>query len=87
MRDPDELVGPQPSRARWVAPGDSWELDTPELMKYYVKGGKNRNGMHGYILSNASWDPYPMSNDLEAFTNALANMDIGIMLRAGRFRQ
>jgi histidine ammonia-lyase len=68
-----------------VSPQDSWELNTPEMLKYYVKGGKNSNGKHGFIFSNANWDPYPLSNDLEAFTIALANMDIGIMLRAERF--
>jgi histidine ammonia-lyase len=55
------------------------------MLKYYVRGGKNSNGKHGFIFSNANWDPYPLSNDLEAFTIALANMDIGIMLRAERF--
>jgi histidine ammonia-lyase len=55
------------------------------MLKYYVKGGKNSNGKHGFIFSNANWDPYPLSNDLEAFTIALANMDIAIMLRAERF--
>jgi len=68
-----------------VSPQDSWELNTPEMLKYYVKGGKNSNGKHGFIFSNANWDPYPLSNDLEAFTIALANMDIAIMLRAERF--
>jgi histidine ammonia-lyase len=55
------------------------------MLKYYVKGGKNSNGKHGYIFSNANWDPYPLSNDLEAFTIALANADIAILLRAERF--
>jgi histidine ammonia-lyase len=50
-----------------------------------VKGGKNSHGQHGFIFSNANWDPYPLSNDLEAFTIAFANMDIAIMLRAERF--
>jgi histidine ammonia-lyase len=68
-----------------LSPQDSWDLSTPEMMKYYVKGGKNSNGKHGFIFSNANWDPYPLSNDLEAFTIALANMDIAIMLRAERF--
>jgi histidine ammonia-lyase len=68
-----------------VSPRDSWDLDTPEMLKYYVKGGKNSHGQHGFIFSNANWDPYPLSNDLEAFTIALANMDIAIMLRAERF--
>jgi histidine ammonia-lyase len=68
-----------------LSPQDSWELNTPEMLKYYVKGGKNSRGKHGFIFSNANWDPYPLSNDLEAFTIALANMDIAIMLRAERF--
>jgi histidine ammonia-lyase len=68
-----------------ISPKDSWDLNTPEMLKYYVKGGKNSNGKHGFIFSNANWDPYPLSNDLEAFTIAIANMDIAIMLRAERF--
>ena len=39
-----------------LSPQDSWELSTPQLMKYYVKGGKNSNGKHGYIVSNANWE-------------------------------
>ena len=68
-----------------VSPQDSWDLNTPEMLKYYVRGGKNSNGKHGFIFSNANWDPYPLSNDLEAFTIALANMDIVVMLRSERF--
>jgi len=68
-----------------ISPQDSWDLNTPEMLKYYVKGGKNSNGKHGFIFSNANWDPYPLSNDLEAFTIAIANMDIAIMLRTERF--
>jgi histidine ammonia-lyase len=68
-----------------LSPSDSWDLNTPEMLKYYVKGGKNSNGKHGFIFSNANWDPYPIANDLEAFTIALANMDIAIMLRTERF--
>jgi histidine ammonia-lyase len=68
-----------------VSPQDSWDLNTPEMLKYYVKGGPHSNGKHGFIFSNANWDPYPFANDLEAFTIALANMDIAIMLRTERF--
>jgi len=68
-----------------LSPQDSWELATPQFMKYYVKGGKYSHGQHGYILSNANWDPYPMANDVEAFDNALANMDIAVQLRIERF--
>jgi histidine ammonia-lyase len=55
------------------------------MMKYYVKGGKSSNGKHGYIVSNANWDPYPMANKLEDFVLALANMDIAVSLRIDRF--
>jgi histidine ammonia-lyase len=69
-----------------VGPEDSWELATPQMMKYYVKGGPLSHGKHGYIVSNANWDPYPMANKLENFVIAMANMDIAIMLRIERFR-
>jgi len=50
-----------------LSPQDSWELSTPQMMKYYVKGGERSGGKHGYIVSNANWDPYPLANKLEAF--------------------
>jgi histidine ammonia-lyase len=68
-----------------LKPTDSWELSTPEMMKYYVKGGKNSNGMGGFIFSNANWDPYPLANDVEAFNIAMANMGIAIWQRDERF--
>jgi histidine ammonia-lyase len=68
-----------------VSPNDSWELSTPWAMHYYVKGSTANGYKHGYVFSNANWDPYPLSNDLEAFTIALANMDVAVMLRQERF--
>jgi histidine ammonia-lyase len=68
-----------------LSPDDSWELRTPQMMKYYVRGGKYSHDQHGYILSNANWDPYPLANDIEAFANALANMDVAITQRIYRF--
>jgi histidine ammonia-lyase len=68
-----------------ASPTDSWELSTPQFMKYYVKGGPLSNGQHGYVFSNANWDPYPMANEIEAFTNALANMDAAVAQRIERF--
>jgi histidine ammonia-lyase len=65
-----------------VSPKDSWELSTPQAMKYYVKGSAANNNKHGFIFSNANWDPYPLSNRLESFTIALANMDVAVMSRA-----
>ena len=63
-----------------TSPSTSPELDTPWFKQYFVEGGPNNskctgNGCeHGYILSNANWDPITWDNDLEALTNAVANM-------------
>ncbi len=75
-----------PAVAIDTAPADSWELATPQLMRYFVKGGPLSHGRHGYIVSNANWDPYPLANLIEGFTIALANMDVAVMLRIERFR-
>ena len=69
-----------------LGPEDSWELATPQMMRFYVRGGPHSRGQHGYIVSNANWDPYPMANKIESFVIALANMDIAVMLRIERFR-
>jgi len=68
-----------------AGPGDSWELSTPQFMKYYVKGGPLSHGRHGYVISTANWDPYPMTNEIEAFTIAMANMDAAVAQRIERF--
>lgn len=68
-----------------ASPSDSWELATPQLAQYYVKGGAHSRGQHGFIFSNANWDPYPMANDIEAFSIALANMDVAVAQRIERF--
>ncbi|HEY3658302.1 MAG TPA: aromatic amino acid ammonia-lyase [Steroidobacteraceae bacterium] len=68
-----------------LGPEDSWELATPQMLRFFVKGGPLSHGQHGYIVSNANWDPYPMANKLENFVIALANMDIAVMLRIDRF--
>ena len=64
---------------------DSWELATPQAQKYFVKGSAANNNKHGFIFSNANWDPYPLGNRIEAFTIALANMMVAVMLRQERF--
>jgi histidine ammonia-lyase len=69
-----------------LSPQDSWELATPQLQRFYVKGGPHSHGQHGFIVSNANWDPYPMANRVESFVVALGNMDIAVMLRIERFR-
>jgi histidine ammonia-lyase len=68
-----------------LSPGDSWELATAQMKKYFVRGGEHSHGKSGYIVSNANWDPYPLANKLESFVIALANMDIAVELRIERF--
>jgi histidine ammonia-lyase len=68
-----------------ASPADSWELGTPQLAQFYVKGSARNHGQHGFIFSNANWDPYPMANEIEAFTIALANMDTAVAQRIIRF--
>ena len=68
-----------------VSPQDSWELATPQLMKFFVKGGKFSHGKHGYILSNSDWDPYPLVDDVEAFPVALVNLMVAVVQRMHRF--
>ena len=68
-----------------ASPGYSWELSTPQLAQFYVKGSARNHGQHGFIFSNANWDPYPMANEIEAFTIALANMDTAVAQRVIRF--
>jgi histidine ammonia-lyase len=68
-----------------ASPTDSWELATPQLAQFYVKGSARNHHQHGFIFSNANWDPYPMANEIEAFTIALANMDTAIAQRMLRF--
>ena len=46
-----------PSVSVGASPGDAWELNTPQALKYYVKGGPANHNKHGYIFSNANWDP------------------------------
>jgi histidine ammonia-lyase len=68
-----------------LKPTDSWEMNTPQMLRYYVKGGPRSNNKGGFILSNANWDPYPMANEIEAFTLALANVGVAQVNRMQRF--
>ena len=68
-----------------LKPSDSWELSTPQMMKFYIKGGKLSGGKSGYIFSNANWDPYPLANQVEGLTIAIANMGVVLVQRIERF--
>lgn len=60
-------------------------LASGQAMTYFVKGGPRSGGRSGYIFSNANWDWYPIGNDVEAFTSALSNMMVAVLLRQDRF--
>jgi histidine ammonia-lyase len=76
-----------PAQVANVRPEDSWELSTPWAMHYYVEGRTSDRGTHGFVFSNANWDPYPLGNSLEAFTIALANLDVLVLMRQERFER
>jgi histidine ammonia-lyase len=73
------------------SPGDSPELNTPWFLQYFVRGGKNNDDCvgagcrHGYILSNANWEPINVDNQIEALTNAVANQAAAVGQRVQRF--
>jgi histidine ammonia-lyase len=74
-----------PAARPGLKPEDSWELSTPQMMKFHVKGGPLSHGVGGYIFSDANWDPYPLANQVEAFTIAMANMAVILDQRIERF--
>ena len=71
---------------RVMEPSASWDMATPEMMKYYIRPGKYAS-KGGFIIANANWDPYPLANDLEYFNLAMGNLGIALMLRVERFGQ
>jgi histidine ammonia-lyase len=75
-----------PAIARNLGPTDGWELSSPQLMHFYVRGGPLSHGEHGYILSNANWDPYPFATRVESTSIALGNLMVAVMGRIERFR-
>jgi histidine ammonia-lyase len=79
------------------SPSSSPELNTPWMRQYYVQGGPDNTAcvgpgvgpqtgcQHGFIFSNANWDPYPIDNEIEALTNAFANIAVNDDLVPQRF--
>lgn len=66
-----------------AAPGTS--PNTPELrseyaMRFYV----NSNGKQGYVFSNANWAPITWTNEIEAFSIALASAAAATVQRIER---
>ncbi len=68
-----------------LSPNDSWELSTPQMLKYYVKAAATvmANTATSYRMRTGILNP--LANDIEGFVIALANMDVAVMLRVDRF--
>ncbi|MDB5393765.1 MAG: histidine ammonia-lyase [Rhodospirillales bacterium] len=66
-----------------LSPRESPELSTPQMMKYFVKGGKANGGKRGYIVPALNRDPYPMANEITFFTTALGMLDLAVAQRTG----
>ena len=66
-----------------LSPRDAPELTTPQMMRYFVKGGKLSGGKRGYIVPATNRDPYPLTNDLVAFVLSLNALDEALAARIG----
>jgi histidine ammonia-lyase len=64
-----------------LSPREAAELSTPQMLKYFVKGGKANGGKRGYIVPALNRDPYPMANEIAFFTAALGMLDQAIAQR------
>ncbi len=64
-----------------ISSRESPELSTPQMVKYFVKGGKANGGKRGYIVPTLNRDPYPMANEVAFFTAALGMLDQAICQR------
>ena len=64
-----------------LSPRESPELGTPQMMKYYVKGGKNSGGKRGFVAPALNRDPYPLANDVAAFASAFGMLDAALAQR------
>jgi len=78
LNSSDEALAVRPG----LSPRESPELSTPEMMKYFVKGGKYSGGKRGFIVPAFNRTPYPVTNDLLAFTNAFTELGIAILRRS-----
>jgi histidine ammonia-lyase len=66
-----------------ISSRESPELSTPQMVKYFVRGGKANGGKRGYIVPTLNRDPYPMANEVAFFTAALGMLDQAICQRTG----
>jgi histidine ammonia-lyase len=64
-----------------LSPRESPELGTPQMMKYYVRGGRNSGGKRGFVAPALNRDPFPLANDVAEFANAIGMLDAALAQR------
>jgi histidine ammonia-lyase len=57
---------------------ESRELGSPRMLKYYVKGGRDNGGKHGFVTPTPNRDPSALENDVAAFGGAINTLDIAV---------
>jgi histidine ammonia-lyase len=65
-----------------LSPRESRELSTPQMMKYYVKGGMAEGGEKGFIVPAVNRDPSPLSQTAASFAAALGDLAVAVARRA-----
>jgi histidine ammonia-lyase len=64
-----------------LSPRASDELATPQMMKFYVKGGRVSGGKRGFIVPAFNRDPYPLMRNSAAFAGSLGDLATAIARR------
>jgi hypothetical protein len=64
-----------------LSPRASDELSTPQMMKFYVKGGRMSGGKRGFIVPAFNRDPYPMTRNSGAFAASLGDLATAVARR------
>jgi histidine ammonia-lyase len=67
-----------------LSPRESFELGTPQLAKFVVKGGRANGGKRGYIVDAVNDDPGPLKVAIHAFDEALGRLDQALGARTDR---
>jgi histidine ammonia-lyase len=64
-----------------LSPRESDELSTPQMMKYYVKGGLTSGGKRGFIVPAFNRDPYPLARNAASLAAALGDLASAVARR------
>ena len=57
-----------------LSPRETPELSAPQMMRYFVKGGRASGGKRGFVVPTANRAEAPLAGDVAAFDRALRDM-------------